>query len=206
MRELHDNSEDMTPLFQAIVEHVPPPTVSDEPFFQMLVSNLHYSDYLGRIALGRIVSGRVSVGDSIVCIHRDQRRERATVTTLFTYGVSGAKRRANAGETLPILHPQNPHPSQPPPYFYFLPHHSPSPPKIIFKKEIAEASNPEKREEELIEEYRQRFANPFAAAERGYIDGVIEPSETRLRLIRSLQVLRTKKVENPWRKHGNIPL
>ena len=51
----------------------------------MLVSNLHYSDYLGRIALGRIVSGRVAVGDSIVCIHRDGRRERATVTALFTY-------------------------------------------------------------------------------------------------------------------------
>jgi propionyl-CoA carboxylase beta chain len=78
--------------------------------------------------------------------------------------------------------------------------------EIIFKKEIAEASDPAKREEELIEEYRQRFANPFAAAERGYIDDVIDPSETRLRLIRSLQILRTKKVENPWRKHGNIPL
>ena len=51
----------------------------------MLVSNLHYSDYLGRIALGRIVSGRVAVGDSIVCIHRDGRRERANVTALFTY-------------------------------------------------------------------------------------------------------------------------
>jgi GTP-binding protein len=85
MRELHDANEDMTPLFEAIVKHVPPPTVSTEPFFQMLVSNLHYSDYLGRIALGRIVSGRVSVGDSIVCIHRDGNRERATVTSLFTY-------------------------------------------------------------------------------------------------------------------------
>jgi len=73
MRELHENSEDMTPLFQAIVKYVPPPKVSPEPFFQMLVSNLDYSDYLGRIALGRIVSGRVSVGDSIVCIHRDGR-------------------------------------------------------------------------------------------------------------------------------------
>src|SRR5437899_12736494 len=51
----------------------------------MLVSNLDYSDYLGRIALGRIVSGRVAVGDSIVCIHRDGRHERATVTALFTY-------------------------------------------------------------------------------------------------------------------------
>ena len=77
MRELHDSSEDMTPLFQAIVEYVPAPKVSPEPYFQMLVSNLDYSDYLGRIALGRIVSGRVSPGDSIVCIHRDGRRERA---------------------------------------------------------------------------------------------------------------------------------
>jgi GTP-binding protein len=85
MRELHDNNEDMRPLFEAIVRHVPPPAVSREPFFQMLVSNLHYSDYLGRIALGRIVSGRVSIGDSIVCIHRDGSRERANVTALFTY-------------------------------------------------------------------------------------------------------------------------
>jgi GTP-binding protein len=85
MREVHDNNEDMTPLFEAIVKYVPPPTVSPEPFFQMLVSNLHYSDYLGRIALGRIVSGRVSVGDSIVSIHQDGSRERANVTALFTY-------------------------------------------------------------------------------------------------------------------------
>src|SRR5438094_1224062 len=75
----------VTPIFQAIVQHVPPPKISSEPFFQMLVSNLDYSDYLGRIALGRIVSGRVAVGDSIVCIHRDGRHERATVTALFTY-------------------------------------------------------------------------------------------------------------------------
>src|ERR1043166_7400651 len=85
MRELQDHNKDMTPLFQAIVQHVPPPTISSDPFFQMLVSNLDYSDYLGRIALGRIVSGRVAVGDSIVCIHRDGRRERATVTALFTH-------------------------------------------------------------------------------------------------------------------------
>ena len=102
LRELHENSEDMTPLFQAIVQHVPPPTVSLEPFFQMLVSNLHYSDYLGRIALGRIVSGRVSVGDSIVCIHRDGRRERAAVTALFTYaGLEQVEaKHASAGEII----------------------------------------------------------------------------------------------------------
>jgi GTP-binding protein len=83
--ELHEKNDDMTPLFQAIVRHVPPPEISSEPFFQMLVSNLEYSDYLGRVALGRIVSGRISQGDSIVCIHRDGSRERATVTALFTY-------------------------------------------------------------------------------------------------------------------------
>ncbi|HEX3618826.1 MAG TPA: translational GTPase TypA [Candidatus Udaeobacter sp.] len=96
----HENNEDMTPLFQAIVEHVPPPRISSEPFFQMLVSNLDYSDYLGRIALGRIVSGRVAVGDSIVCIQRDGRRERATVTALFTYeGLDQVEiKHATAGE------------------------------------------------------------------------------------------------------------
>jgi GTP-binding protein len=100
MRELHENNENMTPLFEAIVRHVPPPTISDEPFFQMLVSNLHYSDYIGRIALGRIVSGRVAVGDSIVCAHRDGRHERANVTALFTYsGLEQVEtKHANAGE------------------------------------------------------------------------------------------------------------
>jgi len=102
LRELHENNDDMTPLFRAIVQHVPPPTISPDPFFQMLVSNLDYSDYLGRIALGRIVSGRVSVGDSIVCIHRDQRRERATVTALFTYaGLEQVEvKHASAGEII----------------------------------------------------------------------------------------------------------
>ena len=99
-RELKDKSEDMTPLFEAIVKHVPPPKVSDAPYFQMLVSNLHYSDYLGRIALGRIVSGRVALGDSIVCIHRDGRHERSTVTALFSYaGLEQIEtKHASAGE------------------------------------------------------------------------------------------------------------
>jgi GTP-binding protein len=100
VRELSDKRENMTPLFQAIVEHVPPPTVSSDPFFQMLVSNLDYNDYLGRIALGRIVSGRIAVGDSITCIHRDGNRERAAVTALFIY--SGLEqietKSASAGE------------------------------------------------------------------------------------------------------------
>ena len=84
-RNLSDESSDMTPLFEAIVESVPPPQTSSEPFFQMLVSNLDYSDYLGRIALGRIVSGKVSVGDSIVCLHHGGQPERAAVTAIFTY-------------------------------------------------------------------------------------------------------------------------
>jgi GTP-binding protein len=102
MRELHENSEDMTPLFDAIVQHVPPPKISADPFLQMLVSNLDYSDYLGRIALGRIVSGRVAVADSIVCIHRDGRRERANVTALFTYeGMQQVEaKHASAGEII----------------------------------------------------------------------------------------------------------
>lgn len=102
LRELHENNEDMIPLFRAIVEHVPAPKVSPEPFFQMLVSNLDYSDYLGRIALGRIVSGHVSVGDSIVCIHRDGRRGRANVTGLFTFAGMGQVelKRASVGEII----------------------------------------------------------------------------------------------------------
>jgi propionyl-CoA carboxylase beta chain len=78
--------------------------------------------------------------------------------------------------------------------------------EIIFRKEIAEAENSADREEELTNEYRTRFANPFVAAERGYIDDVIAPAETRIRLIRAMQMLRTKQDTNPWKKHGNIPL
>ena len=102
MRELHENSEDMTPLFQAIIDHVPPPTISDAPYFQMLVSNLDYSDYLGRIALGRVVSGRVAVGDSIVCINREGRRERANVTGIFTFSGMGRLevQHASAGDII----------------------------------------------------------------------------------------------------------
>src|ERR1041385_8949497 len=84
VRELHEKNADMSALFEVILKDVPPPKISTEPFFQMLVSNLDYSDYLGRIALGRIVSGRVAVGDSIVCIHRNGNAKQATVTALFT--------------------------------------------------------------------------------------------------------------------------
>jgi GTP-binding protein len=83
VRDIHDAHHDMEPLFEAIIKHIPPPPVAKETYFQMLVSNLDYSDYLGRLAFGRIISGRVSVGDSAVLIHKDGRRERATVTALF---------------------------------------------------------------------------------------------------------------------------
>ncbi len=77
---------------------------------------------------------------------------------------------------------------------------------IIFRRELAEAEDPVARKEELVADYRQRFANPYTAAERGYIDDVIEPSETRPRLINALNMLQNKRDENPPKKHGNIPL
>src|SRR5690349_11703986 len=83
MKEIHDPNTSMTPLFEAIVKHIPAPPKVVESYFQLLVSNLDYSDYLGRLAFGRIVSGRVCVGDSVVLIHADGRRERADVTALF---------------------------------------------------------------------------------------------------------------------------
>ena len=78
--------------------------------------------------------------------------------------------------------------------------------EIIFKKEIAAAKDPEAALKQKEEEYRRMFASPFIAAERGYIDDVIEPSQTRPRLIRALRMLETKRDQNPPRKHGNIPL
>ena len=78
---------------------------------------------------------------------------------------------------------------------------------IIFRKEIAEAGDKgAERTAELIDEYTERFANPYNAAERGYIDDVIEPRETRRVLVRALEMLRTKKEKLPQRKHGNVPL
>jgi len=78
--------------------------------------------------------------------------------------------------------------------------------EIIFKKEIAESSDPEKATEEKVKEFKERFANPYSAAERGYIDDVIEPRYTRPRLIKALSMLKTKRDTNPPKKHGNIPL
>jgi acetyl-CoA carboxylase carboxyltransferase component len=77
---------------------------------------------------------------------------------------------------------------------------------IVFRKEIERAADPSKRKRELIDEYRRKFSTPYAAAERGFIDDVIEPAETRPRLIKALRMLSTKRESIPARKHGNIPL
>jgi len=78
--------------------------------------------------------------------------------------------------------------------------------EIIFRKEFADVEDPEKEVEKKTEEYRDKFANPFIAAGRGYLDDIIEPKNTRPRLIRAFEMLETKKDSNPPKKHGNIPL
>ncbi len=77
---------------------------------------------------------------------------------------------------------------------------------IIFRKELAQAEDPVQRKAELVAEYRAKFANPYVAASRGYIDDVIEPRETRPRLINALEMLSNKRDTNPPKKHGCIPL
>jgi len=77
---------------------------------------------------------------------------------------------------------------------------------IIFRKELEKAEDPFKRKTELVAEYREKFASPYVAAERGYIDDVIEPKETRPRLINALEMLSNKRETSPAKKHGNIPL
>ena len=77
---------------------------------------------------------------------------------------------------------------------------------IVFRKELEKAKDPVKRKAELVAEYREKFANPYIAAQRGYLDDVIEPKETRPRLINALEMLSNKRDANPAKKHGNIPL
>jgi propionyl-CoA carboxylase beta chain len=78
--------------------------------------------------------------------------------------------------------------------------------EILFRKEIAESGNPEAATDERINEYREKFAHPYIAAGRGYLDDIIDPRDTRPRLIDALETLRTKRDRNPPKKHGNIPL
>ena len=77
---------------------------------------------------------------------------------------------------------------------------------VIFRRDIAEADDPDARKAELVADYRARFANPYVAAGAGYIDNIIEPHETRPRLINSLEMLQNKRASIPPKKHGNIPL
>ncbi|MFB6131844.1 MAG: carboxyl transferase domain-containing protein, partial [Halanaeroarchaeum sp.] len=77
---------------------------------------------------------------------------------------------------------------------------------VLYDDELEAADDPEARREELVEEYREEFANPYTAADRGFLDAVIEPPETRPRLIDDLEALRTKRTSLPDKKHGNIPL
>jgi propionyl-CoA carboxylase beta chain len=77
---------------------------------------------------------------------------------------------------------------------------------IIFKKEINESKNPEETRKKLVAEYQEKFENPYIAAEKGYIDEIIEPEETRPKLITALESLLNKREARPPKKHGNIPL
>jgi acetyl-CoA carboxylase carboxyltransferase component len=78
--------------------------------------------------------------------------------------------------------------------------------EIVYRRELQQAADPVARRAELVAEYTERYANPYAAAERGYVDDVIDPAETRIKLIAGLDLLRTKREELPQRKHGNVPL
>ena len=77
---------------------------------------------------------------------------------------------------------------------------------IIHRREIAQAADPESARSKLVEDYRAKFANPYRAAALGYIDEVILPEDTRKRLVEAFSLLENKRVENPPKKHGNIPL
>ena len=77
---------------------------------------------------------------------------------------------------------------------------------VLYREELDEAENPDELRDQLIDEYREEFANPYTAADRGYLDAVIEPTETRPRLIQDLEMLKSKREDSPDKKHGNIPL
>ena len=78
--------------------------------------------------------------------------------------------------------------------------------EIVYRRELQQAADPTARRAQLVAEYTEKYANPYAAAERGFVDDVIDPAETRIKLVEGLRVLRTKRDEVPQRKHGNIPL
>jgi acetyl-CoA/propionyl-CoA carboxylase carboxyl transferase subunit len=77
---------------------------------------------------------------------------------------------------------------------------------VLYRDELADADDPDARRQELIDEYREEFANPYTAADRGFVDDVIEPTETRARLVEDLKMLKGKRSDQPDKKHGNIPI
>jgi propionyl-CoA carboxylase beta chain len=78
--------------------------------------------------------------------------------------------------------------------------------EILYRREIAQADDPQQEKQSRSEEFRRKFASPYIAAERGFIDEIIVPSQTRPKLIRALELLENKRDQNPPKKHGNIPL
>jgi acetyl-CoA carboxylase carboxyltransferase component len=78
--------------------------------------------------------------------------------------------------------------------------------EIVYRRELQQAADPIARRAELVAEYSEKYANPYAAAERGYIDDVIDPADTRLKIAAGLAMLRSKREDLPRRKHGNVPL
>ena len=78
--------------------------------------------------------------------------------------------------------------------------------EIVYRRELQQAADPAAPHAELVADYTERYANPYGAAERGYIDDVIDPAETRRKLVAGLEMLRSKREELPRRKHGNTPL
>jgi propionyl-CoA carboxylase beta chain len=77
---------------------------------------------------------------------------------------------------------------------------------IIFAKEINNSPNPEETRAQKIEEYKEKFSNPYVAASKGMVDDVIDPRETRIKIVQALEMLRTKKETRPYKKHSNMPL
>ncbi|MFZ9041922.1 MAG: acyl-CoA carboxylase subunit beta, partial [Ilumatobacteraceae bacterium] len=78
--------------------------------------------------------------------------------------------------------------------------------EIVYRRELQQAADPVARRAELVAEYTQKYANPYVAAERGFVDDVIDPAETRRKVVAGLRVLRSKREDLPQRKHGNVPL
>ncbi len=104
LKNLDDSKNGMTPLFETIVERISPPQADRNAPFQMLVSNLDWSDYVGRIAIGKVTGGHCKIGDPIVCIHKNGKRDKAVVTKIFEFSglKSGEVISAEAGNIVGI--------------------------------------------------------------------------------------------------------